>query len=296
MNEQVPAPPGWYPDPDGAPGMVRWWSGETWSEVTTPAGPGVAVGTMPGSRPPIADRVPAGPAPGENAPPSRTPWVVGLTLLVLAVVVVTAVLVGTSGDRDPTPAAGPSVPTFSLPAPPDPPEFPPGTVRSSTRPPASPTRYLGNGWFEYDLSQKAETTSTAGQYFVTQEDPPSGGVYLAECTSGPIADGFGWTGPASLRSTTLAIATSERANYYPSPNEQRVLRDEALTVDGHDAHLFEFQLSWDVPGYEATGERAAVLLVDVGRRGAGAAVLSIPNTHAELYGTIDRVVDGVEVL
>ncbi|HYO34517.1 MAG TPA: DUF2510 domain-containing protein, partial [Geodermatophilus sp.] len=48
------APAGWYPDPDGAAGMVRWWDGETWSDVTTPAGPGVAVQAPPAApRPPL---------------------------------------------------------------------------------------------------------------------------------------------------------------------------------------------------------------------------------------------------
>ena len=154
----------------------------------------------------------------------------------------------------------------------------------------------GDGWFEYDLMPKAETVTMAGQYFVTQDDPPSGGVYLAECTSGPVADGFGWTGPDSLRATALEIAASERANYYPAPNEQRVLRDEPRTVDGHDAHLYEFQLSWDVEGYDATGERVAVLLVDTGRPAPALLFLSIPNTHAELYGVIDQVVEDVDVL
>ena len=37
-------PPGWYPDPDGGPRLVRWWSGSAWSDVTAPAGPGVTVG------------------------------------------------------------------------------------------------------------------------------------------------------------------------------------------------------------------------------------------------------------
>ena len=75
-----------------------------------------------------------------------------------------------------------------------------------------------------------------------------------------------------------------------------MLRDEDRTVDGHAAHLYEFQLSWDVPGYDATGERAALLLIDVGRPAPALLYISIPNTHAELYGVIDRVLDAVEVL
>jgi hypothetical protein len=272
--------------------MVRWWDGVRWSDVATPTGPGVAVGTMPGTAPPVAPEAPSDP--DQTEVPSRTPWVVGLSLLVLAVVVLTGVLVGSSGHSR-TPAA--SAPSALLPpAPVDPPEFPPGGVRIVDEAAGISYPHLGDGWYEYDLTPKAETTATAGQYFVTQDDPPSGGIYLAECTSGPVVDVFGWAGPGSLRSTALAIAASERANYYPDPNEQRVLRDESLTVDGHGAHLVEFQLSWEVPGYEATGERAAVLLVDVGRPVPALLFLSIPNTHAELYGVIDRVIEGVQVL
>jgi hypothetical protein len=73
------------------------------------------------------------------------------------------------------------------------------------------------------------------------------------------------------------------------------MRDEDRTVDGHPAHLYEFQLSWDVPGYNATGERAALLLIDVGRPAPALLYISIPNTHAELYGVIDQVLDSVDV-
>ena len=51
-----------------------------------------------------------------------------------------------------------------------------------------------------------------------------------------------------------------------------------------------------MPGYDATGERAALLLIDVGRPAPALLYISIPNTHAELYGVIDRVLDAVDVL
>jgi hypothetical protein len=287
-----PPPPGWYADPDGAPGTVRWWNGSSWSDVTTPAGPGVAVGSMPGrpDRWESGEELITGDAPASLG--GRTRWVLGLGAVLLVVVVVVAALAGGSGADAPPVSAAPSTGA----APSAPPQFPPGTIRIVDENAGISYPHLGDGWFEYDLAAKDETVGTAGQYFVTQDDPPDGGLYLAECTSGPVADGFGWTGPASLRDTALTIARSERANYYPAPNEQRVLRDEPRTVDGHDAHLFEFQLSWDVPGYDATGERAAVLLVDVGRPVPALLFLSIPNTHAELYGVIDRVVEDVDVL
>ena len=60
--------------------------------------------------------------------------------------------------------------------------------------------------------------------------------------------------------------------------------------------LYEFQLSWDVAGYDSSGERAALLLIDVGRPAPALLYISIPNTHAELYGVIDQVLLDVDVL
>lgn len=286
MTGTSSAPPGWYPDPDGAPGTVRWWSGTGWSDVTTPVGPGVAV-QAPAAEPAPAAEQPTTPPPDPGRPQRRTGWVVGLSVLGLVLVVLVGFLVGRpSGSVDGTGPAALPAPSGSA--------FPPGTVRIVDEAAGIAYPYLGQGWLEYDLQDVVETTSTAGQYLVTQEVTPDGGPFIAQCTSGPLSPLF--DPAAGLRPALAQVADSVRLNYYPSPHQQEVLRDEPRTVDGAPAHLLEFDLSWDAEGYEATGERAALLLVDVGTPSPALLYLSIPNTHAELYGVIDRVIDGIDVL
>jgi hypothetical protein len=294
--EPVPSP-GWYPDPDGSPGLVRWWNGVSWSDVATPAGPGVAVQTSAVLEPQPSPTAPLPsvqePEPAE--PSGRAGWIVGLSVLALIAVIGAGVLVGRSGEETPVAEAPPSAP-LPLPQAPADPTFPPGTVRIVDQASGIAYPYLGHGWFEWSLDGMYEVTAISGQFFTTQELTPDATRFIAQCTSGPLADGYGWAGPETLQATTTAVADSVRFNYYPAPNERRVTRDEARTVDGHAAHLYEFQLAWDVPGYDASGERAALLLIDVGRPAPALLYISIPNTHAELYGVIDRVIDAVEVL
>jgi hypothetical protein len=282
--------PGWYPDPDGAPGLVRWWNGVSWSDVATPAGPGVAVQQPVGYAPRPFD-----PAVPQPAPPSggiATGWIVGLGVLGLVLVVLIGFLVASGGEDDVT--ADPPI-TETVPAPSGP-TFPSGTVRIIDEAAGISYPFLGEGWFEWDLGEQYEISAISGQYFTTQEEVPDGGIFIAQCTSGPVADGYGWGGPSTLAGTVQTLADSAIANYYPYPNEREVRRDEERTVDGHAAHLYEFQLTWDVAGYDSSGERAAMLLIDVGRPAPALLYISIPNTHAELYGVIDRVLEDVDVL
>jgi hypothetical protein len=224
--------------------------------------------------------------------PRRTALVVGLGALGVVLLLLLAVTLGDSGSgaeaTDP-PVAGPtSQPTST---------FPPGTVRIIDQAAGISYPFLGDGWYEWDRAQQLETTETAGQYFITQEDlPDEYDVFIAQCTSGPLVPVFGWSGPGSLQPTMAAVADSVRGLHYPTPNVRDVRRDEAVTVDGAAAWLYEFDLSWEVAGYDSTGERAALLLIDVGRPEPALLYISIPNTHAELYGVIDRVLDDVDVL
>jgi len=292
---QPAPPPGWYADPDGTPGMVRWWSGSAWSDVATPTGPGVAVQQSPV----LAPQRPAAPRPApwvavpepRPARPRRAAWIVAGVLGVV-IVVVLALVVGNRGGGDPVATREPS----AAGQPPSGSAFPPGTVRIIDESAGIAYPYLGTGWSEFDALGMVETTTVAGQYFTTQEVTPDGTRFIAQVTSGPVAEGYGWSGPGSSPATTTALADSVRSNYYPAPNERRIMRDEALTVDGSPAHLLEFQLSWDVEGYDASGERAALLLIDVGRPAPALLYISIPNTHAELYGVIDQLIAAVDVL
>jgi hypothetical protein len=288
-------PPGWYADPDGTPGMVRWWSGSAWSDVATPSGPGVTVQHAPVLAPqrPAAPQPAPWSSPAEPEPhrPGRAAWIVaGVLGVVIAVVL--ALVVGRGGEDDALAVREPSASGQQ----PSGPAFPPGTVRIIDESAGIAYPYLGTGWSEYDALAMIETTTVAGQYFTTQEVTPGGSRFIAQVTSGPVAEGFGWAGPGSLQTTASVVADSVRANYYPGPNERRIMRDEALTVDGYAAHLVEFHLSWDVEGYDASGERAALLLIDVGRPAPALLYISIPNTHAELYGVIDQLIGAVDVL
>jgi hypothetical protein len=211
-----------------------------------------------------------------------------LGLLLAVVVVAVATVGGGSSRRSPVATPATSVPGA--------PTFPPGTVEVVDREAGISYPFLGAGWHEWDLTPLAETTATAGEYFTTQPQVPDGGEFIASCVSGPVAADAGWTGPASLTTTAHTLAGSLRSHYYPAPNDLRGVRDEARTVDGHAAWLYEYELSWTVPGYDSTGEKAAVLLVDVGRPAPALLWISIPDTHAELYGDIDTVLAGVHVL
>jgi hypothetical protein len=221
--------------------------------------------------------------------------VVGLGVLAVVVTVVLALVTGGGGNLASPSATGllPADPSIS---PPSGPSFAPGTVRIIDQAAGISYPYLGEGWSEWTFGPQVETSQMVGQYFTTQEVTPDATSFIAQCTSGPLSEGYGWNGAPSLASTVTSVADAVRVYYYPAPNERKVMRDETRTVDGHAAHLFEFQLSWHVPGYDSTGERAALLLIDVGRPAPALLYLSIPNTHAELYDDIDRVLTGVHVL
>ncbi len=315
---------GWYPDPEGRPGLERWWNGLGWSESVRTESSSATILTTRGRDNPITqygsryeaavgvdDRYPvtAPPSPWNPTPASqewadnsggaaqpsaatgpgnRTAWLVGLGGALALVLLITLVVVVGGGSDEP----GPPIATGA--APPSPTRGP-GQTRIVDEEAGVAYPYLGTYWLEF-VSEVLETTSTAGQYIVTQDQVPTGGQFIAQVTSGPLQSMFGYVGPTSFATTIAAVQASVRGNYYPGPNEIETLRDEAVTVDGAAAYLLEFNLSWDVAGYDSTGERAALILIETRRSAPALVYISIPNTHAELYGIVDRVISEIDVL
>jgi hypothetical protein len=131
---------GWYPDPDGTPGRLRFWDGTAWTTQTSPAAP-----------PP--DQSPTSSVPGEGTASERKERVSrrgrSLTIAILAVLLLftligTVAVVRSRADRDladPAPT-GPSRSSYDDSSPlPSPTPSTPSPPRSTPRPtPSTPER------------------------------------------------------------------------------------------------------------------------------------------------------------
>lgn len=295
--------PGWYADPDGVPGRQRWWNGADWSDVTQ-GGAGSPVAAAQPGHPPQTVHPEAGASQpvdllesGRQRRP-RPPWLPGALVVGAVVVVVVVALTvfilrgGTTGvaadPPPPTPAAtGTQAPQGT---------FPPGTVRIIDPDAGISYAYLGEGWREVDFGTRNEMETTHGQFIVTQDSVPGGGQFIAEASSGPLATRFGIGDAASFPTAIEDVAASVRGSYYPEPNQRSDQSSGPVTVDGAPAYLLEFDLRWNVPGYDSTGERVALMLIDSGRDRPALMYISIPNTHAELYGVIAQLVASIAIL
>lgn len=290
------APPGWYDDPDAGPGGVtgrqRWWNGAGWSDVTR-GGVTAATGAVAAAeaRRPAYDVLEGGRPRRSPRPRSWVPWAVVGGVVMLIIVLAVTLAGGPGGGpaiADPTPGPVTTEPGNT---------FAPGTTRILDPDAGISYAYLGEGWRELDFSLRPEMLSVHGQYIVTQETLPDGrSQFIAECSSGLLAAQFGGLGPQDYGGLIGAVSESFRANYYPAPNDMDILSSESVIIAGRPGYLLKFDLSWDVAGYDSTGERVALLLLDTGKTRPAVVYVSVPNTHAELYGVIDRVIASIELL
>lgn len=270
------APPGWYPDPGGAPDLYRFYDGAAWSETTSP---------NPASPPP--GQAPATPAlVGPYAPgPRRSTagWIIAAGALLLVVIVVVVVAVRSlGGDKPvtpPTPGPAPSSTTC------------PDAARPSAAPAGQTGARVSSGRLSYPRlgapfrAPKYDSRVPFGRDVQNQdatvEVSTDGKVtWVAAVLIARLLAGDGFFGPEQ---GAKVVADCVVGRFYGDSAVQRDDRRNAgLTVDGHQAWTIESHLSFEIPNIKTTGETMIIVVVDTGESEAGLFYASIPDTSPEL--------------
>lgn len=258
---------GWYPDPGGNAGQFRYWNGKSWSQEL--------------SRDPAQ-------APPQGSEPEPTPkraigWWVALGIAVVVVgLLVWAVIRVVPAVTGNDPLGADSTPTANF------------CSAGATQISAS-ARPVKSGWVTSGHLSYPKMGSPWGAPQLDDRVPF--GVYGIEqaATDQANFDGNGSTWVSSVMVADLAsgdgFASSKIAaevalkcvlgKYY---SDTEVTRSDVSatshSVDGHSGWLIETQLSFDVTGLKAKGERVLLLVVQVSSDQYSMFYASVPDTSA----------------
>ncbi|HEY5979950.1 MAG TPA: DUF2510 domain-containing protein [Microlunatus sp.] len=297
------APPGWYPDPAGAPDRYRYWDGQAW---------GAAVTDRPDAGPPMQALPPprSGPAPGSGVrqpsdprllaqpPRRRWGWWLGAAAVLVALVVVAVLVVRSVGgalvERPTTPGEDQSLDdpcasamTSSSPAAPSAGDRVRSGELSYPRLPAPFGAPMGDDRtpFGHDVQS---------QQALVERSADGDTTWVAWALIARLLAGDGFYGPEQGAGV---VADCVVALFYDNHEINRTdTRREALTVDGHEAYLIEAHLTFDIPGIRTKGETMIVVVVDVGTNGeAGLFYGTIPDTSPQFLPPIREALADLQV-
>jgi hypothetical protein len=290
-------PPGWYEDPYGAPGLMRWWDGRQWTETTeaTPVPPPPLYVTPPE---PLYGRQPE-PTSGGRALPWLLGGGAGLIVVVVAVIATVVVLRG-GGDRQ-TPSTPPSpvrsTATTATTAPPASRSPVEGTITDGTA--RISYARLGSPWAPADAGWLRPGLFSGGEVSVVQAPFEKYASFNATSLSGvPRPDeSAGYTGPPNLSVIAQRVTGRILREHFDLAKRQTTVSSGARAVDGHQAWLERFRLDFTdarARGWKFSADTVAVLVLDVGDRHLAELWVSVPDTFAH-QGDVDQVLDSVKV-
>ncbi|GAA1840245.1 hypothetical protein [Asanoa iriomotensis] len=254
------------------------------------------------------------PAPPETPDDPRGPrrrlwWFAGAAALVLLTGLV-AVIAGRPGPGlfDSRPEAPVDARPPLARACPPPPDVPGGSAAPSVPAPApTGTRTVdertgisypayGAPWETWNTVWNAgdlEVPYRVGQHFVTERAYDGVSDYHASVLSGAVPAATNDAFTFDLECVGRQVAADARANYYPQPNEQELIRDERTVLGGRPAWVTVFRLHFRSPGLRASDELVALACIDVGRPTAAVLYVSIPGTHAQWNWVADDALAGM---
>ena len=309
----APSPPGWFPDPYGAPGLLRWWDGGQWTQATQPAS-----GPVPGQQfaPPygqgFAPSYGQRPVPGFGPPsPTKTghgaqPWVIGGAVLVV-IVVVAAVVVFVLRSDDGNAAAPPSSS-----APPSTQPSTAGTGAAAAPAARSPVvgritdpklgisyARLGAPWTPASGSWLRPGYFSAGQVSVVQAPFEQYDSFNATSLSGALRpeESVGYADPQNLSVPGGRVAQRILREHFNLAGRRTIISSGPYRVAGRQGWLERFRLEFadaKARKWKFSADTVAVLVLDLGNRRLGLLWISIPDTLPN-QGDIDQVLASVRV-
>lgn len=300
-------PSGWYDDPYGTPGLLRWWDGRQWTEETERAqGPQPAPLYDPpaplyGQPEPPYGQVPVHPA-GRNTLPWLLAGAAGLVAVVVAIVAVVFILRDEdSGGSGPT--ASPSAPTSTSTS------ASPSATATATRSAVIGTvtddkagisyDRLGPPWTPADSSWLRTDLFSGGQVSVVQEPFEQYDSFNATSLSGVprAAESAGYAGPQNLSAVGRSVTARIVHEHFDLAANRTTIFSGARTVGGHQAWLERFRLDFTAAKtrhWKFSADTVAIMVVDLGNRHLGELWVSVPDTFAN-QGDLDQILDSVKV-
>ena len=273
------AEPGWYPDPAGAKDRYRYWDGEQWSSQTAD---GSQVGSVTGDpgAPITLTRAAADEPVTELSGWQRIKGPV--IIMAIAVLTVLALIWALSqagilgGGRGPA-----SNPTDFCP--------PAGEGNYSVDPHPNDGRVhggalsyprLGSPWSAPAVDGRVPFGRDVQTQTITIEpEYRPGQNWVASVLVGELIDGDGFVSPQA--GMDLVSRCIVGAFYGDSPVQRDDVDARSLVIDGREAYLLEMHLSFDIPGLQAKGETALIVIVATGANTNSIYYASIPDNASE---------------